>query len=69
MKAQHEVSGRVRLTCTGSLCGRRKSQRQCLAGLGLRRIGQVSVLEDTPAVRGLITKVAFLLQVEEMPDE
>ena len=44
---------------------RRKSdQRATLVGLGLNRIGRKSVLEDTPAVRGMIAKVHHLVSVE-----
>jgi large subunit ribosomal protein L30 len=34
-------------------------------GLGLKRINQVRELEDTPAVRGMITKVAYLVKVQD----
>ena len=44
--------------------GRLPKHRACLKGLGLRRIGSVRELEDTPAVRGLIDKVGYLLEVE-----
>ncbi len=44
--------------------GRLPKHRACLKGLGLRRIGSVRELEDTPAVRGLINKVGYLLEVE-----
>ena len=44
--------------------GRLKRHRACVAGLGLRRIGHVVQVEDTPAVRGMIAKVGYLLQVE-----
>lgn len=44
--------------------GRLPKHRACVAGLGLRRLGSVSELEDTPAVRGMIDKVAYLLEVE-----
>jgi large subunit ribosomal protein L30 len=40
-------------------------QRQTLRGLGLRRMLQVVELEDTPAVRGMITSIAHLVRVEE----
>jgi large subunit ribosomal protein L30 len=40
-------------------------QRQTLRGLGLKRMLQVVELEDTPAVRGMITSVAHLVRVEE----
>ena len=50
---------------TGSPIRRKKDQRATLAGLGLNRVGRVSVLADTPAVRGMIAKVAHMVQVEE----
>jgi len=40
-------------------------QRQTLRGLGLRRMLQVVELEDTPAVRGMITSIAHLVEVQE----
>lgn len=40
-------------------------QRATLRGLGLRRIRQTVELQDTPAVRGMIRKVAHLVEVEE----
>jgi large subunit ribosomal protein L30 len=50
---------------TGSPIRRDNVQRATLLGLGLKRIGNVSVLEDTPAVRGMVRKVAHLIQVQE----
>jgi large subunit ribosomal protein L30 len=47
----------------GSPIGRHVSQRQTLIGLGLNKIGRRKSLEDTPAVRGMIAKVAHLVQV------
>jgi large subunit ribosomal protein L30 len=46
-----------------SVAGTRESHRATVRGLGLRRTNSVSVLEDTPAVRGMINKVAYLVQV------
>lgn len=43
--------------------GRPASQRQTLVGLGLNKIGRRSSLEDTPAVRGMIAKVAHLVRI------
>ena len=37
--------------------------RDTVLGLGLKRMNQVRELEDTPAVRGMITKVAYLVKV------
>jgi large subunit ribosomal protein L30 len=45
--------------------GRLVAHKACVKGLGLRRIGQHMTLPDTPAVRGMIKKVAYLLAVEE----
>ena len=50
---------------TGSPIRRKKDQRATLAGLGLNRMGRVSTLEDTPAVRGMVAKVAHLVAVLE----
>jgi large subunit ribosomal protein L30 len=50
---------------TGSPIRRTKDQRATLAGLGLNKVGRVSTLEDTPSVRGMVAKVAHLLEVVE----
>lgn len=39
--------------------------RETVLGLGLKRINQVRELEDTPAVRGMINKVSYLVQVQD----
>jgi large subunit ribosomal protein L30 len=49
----------------GSPARRHHSQRETLVGLRLNKIGRVSELEDTPSVRGMIAKVAHLVQVVE----
>jgi large subunit ribosomal protein L30 len=48
---------------TGSHIGRPQDQRATLVGLGLNKRGRRSELEDTPAVRGMIEKVAHLVRV------
>lgn len=48
-----------------SVNGRIKSVKSSVSGLGLRKIGDVSVLESTPSVRGMIKKVIHLLSVKE----
>jgi large subunit ribosomal protein L30 len=48
---------------TGSPIRRTRDQRATLKGLGLDRIGRRAVLEDTPSVRGMIAKVAHMVQV------
>jgi large subunit ribosomal protein L30 len=46
-----------------SVAGTRESHRATVRGLGLRRLNSSRVLEDTPAVRGMINKVSYLVQV------
>ena len=43
--------------------GTRESHRATVRGLGLKRINDQRELEDTPAVRGMITRVAYLVKV------
>ena len=50
---------------TKSPIGRPSDQRRTLIGLGLNKIGRRSTLEDTPAVRGMVAKVAHLIRVVE----
>ncbi|MFN3234757.1 MAG: 50S ribosomal protein L30 [Gammaproteobacteria bacterium] len=42
-----------------------KRHRECVKGLGLRRMNHTVVREDTPCIRGLINKIYYLLKVEE----
>ena len=46
-----------------SAIGRKKDQEKTLIGLGLKKIGQERTLEDTPSVRGMITKVSHLVKI------
>lgn len=41
--------------------------KACIAGLGLRHTYDTVEVEDTPAIRGMINKVIYLLKVEEVP--
>ena len=55
----------IKVTLIKSKWGRIKGHRECVHGLGLRRIRHSVVLEDTPSIRGMVNKVAYLLKVEE----
>lgn len=55
----------VTVVQTGSSTRRPFDQQQTLVGLGLGRIGKRRELNDTPAVRGMIAKVAHLIRVED----
>ncbi|EJW20606.1 50S ribosomal protein L30 [alpha proteobacterium IMCC14465] len=50
---------------TGSPIGRPEDQRATLVGLGLNKMHRRKTLEDTPAVRGMIAKVAHLIRILE----
>jgi large subunit ribosomal protein L30 len=53
----------VKIKLIRSPIGTHSSHRATVRGLGLRRVQSEAVLEDTPAVRGMINKVSYLLQV------
>jgi large subunit ribosomal protein L30 len=46
-----------------SVAGTKQSHRDTIRGLGLRKLNSVRELEDTPAVRGMINKVSYLVRV------
>jgi len=48
-----------------SVHGRLEAHRACVRGLGLRRMHQVVEVEDTPATRGMVNKVAYMVNVLE----
>lgn len=54
----------VKVTLLRSLIGTRPEHRACVRGLGLRRIRHTVELADTPAIRGMINKVAYLVRCE-----
>lgn len=53
----------IKVQLVRGLIGTRESHRATVRGLGLRRINSVSELQDTPAVRGMINKVSYLVKV------
>lgn len=55
----------IKVTQIASPIGKPDAQRATLIGLGLNKINRSRVLEDTPAVRGMIRKVSHLIKVEE----
>jgi len=61
--AQNEV-GRLRVTQIGSGIGRPKDQKATLVGLGLNKLNRTRVLDNSPSIRGMITKVQHLVHVE-----
>jgi len=55
----------LRVTLVRSLINTRASHRATVRGLGLRRLNHTVEVEDTPAVRGMINKVGYLLRLED----
>lgn len=55
---------KIKVTLVKSLIGTKQSHRATVRGLGLRRLNSTSELQDTPAVRGMINKVAYLVKCE-----
>lgn len=60
------MASRLRVTLVKSTIGRIGKHKASVIGLGLRRINHTVELEDTPSIRGMINKVSYLLQVEEI---
>ena len=59
-------AGELKVTLVKSIHGRLKTHPACVSGLGLRRIRHSVTVADTPENRGMINKVSYLLQVEEV---
>ncbi|HSN40127.1 MAG TPA: 50S ribosomal protein L30 [Burkholderiales bacterium] len=57
-------SKKLRVTLVKSLIGTKREHRASVRGLGLRRINHTVEVEDTPAVRGMINKVSYLVRRE-----
>ena len=57
---------KLQITQVKGLVGAKQNQKDTMLTLGLRKIHQSVVREDTPAVRGMIRAVAHLVEVEEV---
>ena len=55
----------MHVTLVRSTNGRLASHKACVAGLGLRRMHQIVEVEDTPATRGMVNKVNYMVKVVE----
>lgn len=55
---------KIKVTQVKSLIGTKQDHRATIKGLGLRRINHTVELQDTPAIRGMINKVSYLLKCE-----
>ena len=59
---------KLAITWKRSAIGHPRDHRRVIASLGLRRLNQTVVHEDTPVIRGMVKKVAYLLEVEEVEE-
>ncbi|MEW5891941.1 MAG: 50S ribosomal protein L30 [Pseudomonadota bacterium] len=58
------MSGKIKVTLVKSVIGTKQNHRESVRGLGLKRLNQSVVLEDTPSVRGMINQVRYLVKSE-----
>ena len=63
MSDKDTTQATVKIKLVKSIAGTRESHRATVRGLGLRKTGSTRTLEDTPAVRGMINKVSYLVEV------
>jgi large subunit ribosomal protein L30 len=60
------VEKKLKITQVKSYIGRPVAHRKVLKGMGLGKINRAVILEDTPAIRGMVQKVIHLVAVEEI---
>jgi large subunit ribosomal protein L30 len=53
----------VKVQLVRSPIGTKQSHRDTVRGLGLRKVNSISELQDTPAVRGMINKISYLVKI------
>jgi len=63
------MSGIVKVTLVKSMIARPEKHRKVLRGMGLTKLNKTVELEDTPSIRGMISKVSHLVKAEEKIDE
>jgi large subunit ribosomal protein L30 len=60
------VAKKLKVTLTKSTIGIGRVHQACVRGLGLRRIRHTVEVDDTPAIRGMINKVSYMVRCEEV---
>ncbi len=59
---------KLSITLINSVIGNKQDQRDTVRVLGLRKLHQTVVKEDSPSIRGMVQKVRHLIRVEELSD-
>ena len=57
---------KLKITLIKSMNGRPETQRRTIYGMGLRKLNQSVLLENTPSIKGMIKKVSHLVKAEEI---
>ena len=59
-----DAGKKIKVTLVKSVIGTKPQHRACVRGLGLRRLNHTVEVLDTPANRGMINRVSYLLKYE-----
>ena len=63
MGKKDEKNSTIKVKLIKSPIGRRKSHRDTVKGLGLRRVNSERILQDTPCIQGMVRKVSYMVNV------
>ncbi len=63
------MANKLKVTLVKSMIGRPEKHRKVLRGMGLTKLNRTVLLEDTPAIRGMVEAVSHLVEAEENIDE
>tara|TARA_B100001093_G_scaffold517533_1_gene599341 strand:+ start:699 stop:899 length:201 start_codon:yes stop_codon:yes gene_type:complete len=66
MELLMKTEKKLKVTQVKSSIGRLKNHKACLTGVGLRRVGHSIEVQDTPSVRGMLNKIRYLINIEEV---
>ena len=59
------MANKIKITLVKSMVGRPEKHRRILRGMGLTKVNKTVLLEDTPPIRGMISKVSYMVRAEE----
>ncbi|NDA63830.1 MAG: 50S ribosomal protein L30 [Chitinophagia bacterium] len=60
------MSGKLKIKLVKSLCGRKPEHKVIASVLGLKKMNQIVEHQNIPSIRGMVNKINYLLQVEEL---
>jgi len=68
MTGRGRLVGKLKVTLKRSLIGRPEKQRKVIRALGLRKLHQSVIHENTPSIKGMIHKTSHMLEVSEVQE-